>query len=301
MSLASLLISRLAPTPSGFLHLGNAFNMILCWLWVRANGGQLYLRIDDIDGDRTREEYIEDIFRSLEWLGLDYDFGPTGPSDFSRFSQLNKLEEYQSVLDKLWEEDKLFACTCSRKALRASPDGLYPGTCKSQEIDRSQAGTNWRIHTPKNCIISWEDLETSSSSIDIDQSMRDMVLRRKNGMPAYQLVSLLEDIKAKVNLIVRGEDLSASTAFQLWLSRQLAPNTFVKTHFLHHALITSPGGEKLSKSAGATSLKAIREKGESAAIVFQQFTQWRKWRVEANTLDELLDLFRETLSNTHNH
>ena len=110
------IVSRLAPTPSGYLHLGNAFSFILTWLLVRRLGGKLHLRIDDLDAPRLNQDCLEDIFIQLEWLGLDYDNGPQGPDDhLRRFSQSLRLEEYMSALEEIRESGMLYACSCSRK------------------------------------------------------------------------------------------------------------------------------------------------------------------------------------------
>ena len=133
------IVSRLAPTPSGYLHLGNAFSFILTWLLVRRLGGKLHLRIDDLDAPRLNQDCLEDIFIQLEWLGLDYDTGPHGPEDHLRhFSQSLRLEEYMSALEEIRESGLLYACSCSRKQyLSKSKNGQYPGTCREKKLDLS--------------------------------------------------------------------------------------------------------------------------------------------------------------------
>ena len=130
--LAAGVRSRIAPTPSGFLHAGNAMNFILTWAITRASGGRLLLRIDDLDKGRYRREYVEDIFAGLEWLGLDYDEGPRSVQELEeRWSQHHRLNRYQLLLDQLRADKRLFACICSRKEIRErSKDGRFPGTCR---------------------------------------------------------------------------------------------------------------------------------------------------------------------------
>jgi glutamyl/glutaminyl-tRNA synthetase len=133
-------VSRLAPTPSGFLHLGNAVNFTLTWLLTRRAGGTLHLRIDDLDRARFRPAYLTNIFQTLEWLGLDYDHGPTGPDDFERhYSQRHFLAAYEATLQaaRTAHPHLFYACRCSRTELsRAATTGshTYPGTCRPQQV-----------------------------------------------------------------------------------------------------------------------------------------------------------------------
>ena len=120
--------SRFAPTPSGYLHIGNGFNFVLTWLHARTRGGNILLRIDDLDKGRVRPEYVEDVFRTLDWLGLDWDEGPFGPSDLERkWSQHLRLDRYRSAIDELAFREIAFACALSRVQIIQS--GGYPGVC----------------------------------------------------------------------------------------------------------------------------------------------------------------------------
>ena len=117
--MSSLVFSRLAPTPSGYLHFGNAFNFLLTRLLVDYQRGHLHLRIDDLDGPRVERSSVEDIFVQLEWLGIDYDSGPTGPDElYSKFSQQLRKERYRESLELLHKSGHLFACDCSRSEIR---------------------------------------------------------------------------------------------------------------------------------------------------------------------------------------
>jgi glutamyl-tRNA synthetase len=257
--------SRLAPTPSGFLHLGNGVNFLHIWLLVRQAGGVLKLRIDDLDGDRCRPEYIEDIFRQLDWLGLDWDEGPSGPDDFSRYhSQRLRMERYREVLEGLRQRARLFACTCSRKEIqRRSPDGLYPGTCRHL-THRSGASHTLRIRVEPDAV-----LEVASQTIDLCRELGDFVVWRRDDRPAYQLASLVDDLDDRINLIVRGEDLRISTGAQLYLAAKLGRDELARTSFIHHPLLFGPDGRKLSKSDDALSLAALRVRGETPRPVYR--------------------------------
>lgn len=283
--------SRLAPTPSGFLHLGNAVNFVLTWLMVRKAGGTLRLRIDDADCFRTRPEYLEDIFRQLDWLGLTWDEGPTGVDDFRRrFSQQLKRERYREFLGELDRLGHLYPCGCSRSRIKKlALGGVYPGFCR----DRSAAAgaeQAHRVRVPEGSV-----LRVGGEQVALCKAMGDFVLWRKEDLPAYQLVSLVDDLDDRINLIVRGQDLLASTAAQLFLAGLHGGNLFAETDFLHHPLVRGEDGRKLSKSDGALSLAALREGGASPMGVFRVAA--RQVGIEPDeivTLEDLLLRFRET-------
>ena len=203
MNPAAPLRSRLAPTPSGYLHLGNAVNFLITWLMVRQAGGTLKLRIDDADADRTQPGYIEDIFRQLDWLGITWDEGPAGPDDFHRHhSQLQRIGRYWAVLGQLAATASLFPCTCSRKAIREhSTSGLYPGTCRGRR--EPPAGEHAiRIAVPAETMVL-----VGEDAVALGALMGDFVLWRRDNQPAYQLASLVDDLDDRITCIVRGMDL----------------------------------------------------------------------------------------------
>jgi glutamyl-tRNA synthetase len=276
--------SRLAPTPSGFLHLGNGVNFLRTWLLVRKAGGALKLRIDDLDGDRCKPEYIEDIFRQLDWLGLDWDEGPSGPDDFTRrYSQRLRMERYRGVLEGLRQRARLFACTCSRKEIqRRSPSGLYPGTCRHLS-HRSGAPHALRILVEPEAV-----LEVASQTLDLSRELGDFVVWRRDERPAYQLASLVDDLDDRINLIVRGEDLRVSTAAQLYLAAKLGRDEFARARFIHHPLLFGPDGRKLSKSDDALALAALRARGETPLPVYRAVA--RQLAINPAEISSLADL-----------
>ncbi len=263
--------SRLAPTPSGFLHLGNAFSFALTWLLVRHHGGTLLLRIDDIDNERRRPAYVGDVFQTLRWLQLDWDAGPKNPTDFeAHFSQLHALNRYAQLLEGLRQAGVLYACHCSRSQIQASSvNGLYPGTCRHRNLPMDAPDVAWRVNVPTNTLISIPECTGDFREVRLDATMGDFVVRRRNGLPAYQIASLADDLHYGINLIVRGVDLLPSTAAQLFLAGQLPPNSFTKAVFYHHPLLKDEGGHKLSKSAGSASLLALREQLPGPAPVYK--------------------------------
>jgi len=289
------LLGRLAPTPSGFLHIGNAFGFCLTWLLVRSRpDGRLLLRIDDLDAARKRQDYVEDIFYSLDWLGLDYDLGPGGPDDFeAHWSQQHRLDLYDTALNLLDDRQQLFACHCSRTSIRQSPDGLHPRACKQQRerISTAADGTAWRIDTC-DARSSWKDWDSTSRIVDVDACMRDFVVRRKDGVPAYQVASVVDDGHFGVNLIVRGADLLESTAAQIWLSSLLPDDPLSVAAFHHHVLLTDETGQKFSKSEGANSLRSMRLAGEGADTLYRRFSHLLGFDGPVSSSAEALEAFK---------
>lgn len=268
--------TRLAPTPSGYLHIGNALSFVVTWALARAQSGWILLRIDDLDASRRRPEYLEDIFRTIDWLGIDYDQGPTGPTDFLHtYSQQLRLDLYGQAIEQLRAQDHLYACTCSRKEIQAaSMDGNYPGTCREKNLDFQRPKTAWRVKVPAGTSVRIPALLQENIPIALSTEMGDFVIRQKNGAPAYQVASLVEDDHWKINFIVRGEDLRPSTAAQLYLAKLLGLSGFQAATFWHHGLIKSADGQKLSKSAGADALKSWREAGKDPADIFELAARW---------------------------
>lgn len=315
------MVSRIAPTPSGYLHLGNAFNFLLTWLLVRGSEGKLLLRIDDMDRSRLRPEYLADIFTTIDWLGLDYDQGPEGPDDFERsWSQLHRLSLYREMLEHLAEQQALaasplFLCQCSRAEILRNTagnnsaggyPGSYPGTCRANTFGRADEAKNTdkimgevqrfaiRINTDTAGIITWQDKFLGQVERSIDGKLKDFVLWKKDGFPAYQFSSLVDDLHFGVNTVVRGEDLIGSTAAQLFLASCIGATglSFAESKFFHHPLIPSETGGKLSKSAGAGSV-SLADQGMSVAEVITAFSRWAGME-EVGSCRELLQQVRES-------
>lgn len=249
---------RLAPTPSGYLHAGNAFNFILTWLAARLHpGASILLRIDDLDADRKRPEYVQDVFDTLDWLGLDWNQGPRSPADFEKnWSQHLRLSVYQDLLAELRAQGLLFACAKSRRAL-APFQGAYPLEFRNQGLHLDATDVAWRIKTPR------------------DQPLpADFVVRRRDGIPAYQIASLADDLYFGSSHVIRGEDLFESTVAQQFLANCLGRTAFLNIQFFHHPLLTDEQGNKLSKSAGALALRTWRTAGKSPETLFAALAEW---------------------------
>ncbi|MDW3648013.1 MAG: glutamate--tRNA ligase family protein [Bacteroidia bacterium] len=263
--------TRISPTPSGFLHLGNALNFVYTWLMAKSHNAPLILRIDDLDAPRMRSEYVEDIFRTLDWLGLDYDEGPQSPDELQKtYSQSLRIDRYLEVIKEL--EEDYFICSCTRKQiLKESEDGQYPGTCRESNLDPALLDKYAiRIKVPEGSFVEWEDLKQGPQRLNLYASMRDFVILRKDGIPAYQIASLVDDRDMGVNILVRGEDLKDSSAAQLFLAQRLGFDSFSHANFLHHPLLRGMDGEKLSKSAGALSIRELRKTSTKSSDIITQ-------------------------------
>ncbi|MDX2285789.1 MAG: glutamate--tRNA ligase family protein [Bacteroidia bacterium] len=275
--------TRIAPTPSGFLHPGNLLNALLAWLMARSAGGTVRLRIDDLDAPRARPEYVEDIFRTLDWMGLDWDLGPQTVEEHLRSaSQQHRLPLYEALLRQLTDAGApVYACACSRREL-----ALRPCPCRAQGWPLDRPDTAWRLHTPPDARAAWQDLALGPVSAALAEAMPDFVIRRRDGLPAYQIASLADDLSYGTTLVVRGQDLLSSTAAQLWLSACLGQAW--QPAWLHHPLLRGLEGEKLSKSAGAQA-RPLRESGLQPPALYRMAAAWLG--LDAGSRESLLAAF----------
>ena len=279
-------LTRIAPTPSGYLHAGNAFSFVITALVAHLEGADILLRIDDLDRKRYRRYYADDIFRTLELLGIDWQHGPKSTTELeNEWSQFQRMEIYRDHLERLSEDDRLFACECSRKEVyRRSDDAGYAGTCRSKNLSFNLPNTAIRLRTDQRGIHLklWPEGVTEDA-LAVD--MRDFVLRRKDGIPAYQLASVVDDLHFGVNLIVRGADLYPSSLAQVFLAEELCAENFLDTRFFHHELVKSEDGKKLSKSAGAQAVD-LKSKA-SFREMYRQFSRWLSLEDDAEDLEAL--------------
>ena len=239
-------VSRLAPTPSGFLHVGNAVNLVLTSWYVRSRGGLLALRIDDMDAPRVRREYIEDIFGVLEWLGITWDIGPSGVDDFKRnYSLAARTDYYRSELSTAVAAGlPMYACRCSRSdvARRASGDRYGTDPCLGVGLRLSPDETAGKVLLPL------ARPGPSGMVTSADDALTEVVVWRREGSPAYHWASIIEDRDLGTNAVVRGVDLQPSTAAQIFLAGFVGAEAFSTARFIHHDLVLAPDGSKLSKS-----------------------------------------------------
>lgn len=252
-------IARLAPTPSGCLHLGNAVNFVITWLLTRRAGGTLHLRIDDLDRARLRRPYLDNIFRVIDWLGIDYDQGPRGPDDFLRHhSQLLHLPAYNAVLRRLAQRPGLVQA--SHRSRTGGPGAPVP---------LATPGAAWRARVPPGTAGRWPDAGQGPTQVALAQEMPDFIIRKKDGVAAYQVASVVDDLRLGTTLVVRGLDLQASTAAQLWLAAQLSETAAFnagRIQFYHHDLLTDAAGQKLSKSQPGALATGVLGQERSAVL-----------------------------------
>ncbi len=255
--------TRFAPTPSGFLHIGNAYSFLLTAAVAREAGASILLRIDDLDRERVRKEFVQDIFDTLAFLELEWQEGPANYQDYlERWSQLNRRELYQKYLSLLASQQLVYACDCSRQQLaREKVTARDNCQCRNKNLSLDAPAVNWRLKTAKQEVWELNDWHKGAISVSLPESMVDFVVRKKDGFPSYQLASLVDDDCFGVDLIVRGQDLWDSTLAQMYLCRLIGLESFSRVCFLHHPLISNSQGEKLSKSAGVTSIQSLRKKG----------------------------------------
>ena len=238
---------RFAPSPSGRMHLGNLWSCLLAWLSARSAGGQMVLRLEDLDPDRCRREYCDQVMRDLEWLGLDWDGQPVYQS---RRSHL-----YAQAFRALEEQGLLYPCYCTRaQRLAASAphrsDGVqvYDGRCRTltaeqrAELGRLRAPA-WRVMVPEE-EISFTDRVQGPYGENLARDCGDFILRRSDGVYAYQLAVVVDDGEMGVTQVVRGSDLLSSTPRQLWLQSRLG---LPHPEYGHVPLLLSPDGRRLAK------------------------------------------------------
>lgn len=240
--------TRIAPTPSGFLHLGNMFSFALTASLARKTGASILLRIDDLDQARVQEQYVQDIFDSLNYLGIPWDEGPKNFEEYkNKFSQIHRLPLYENALNKLREGKHVFACSCSRTTRETC-------NCRDKDLSLDDPNNAWRLHTPP--------------SVPLPETMHELIVKKKDGFPSYQLACVVDDEHYQVDLIVRGDDLRDSSKAQQYLAKLLGYTSFTNSTIIHHRLLLESPDQKLSKSAGSTSIQHLRQAGKSPSEIY---------------------------------
>jgi glutamyl/glutaminyl-tRNA synthetase len=259
--------TRIAPTPSGYLHLGNALSFAVTAALARKTGAKILLRIDDLDHQRVNLSYVQDIFDTLNFLDIPWDEGPRDVQEYqSTWSQMHRLGLYKDALQQLADQRDVFACQCSRSQLQGA---VYTGMCRNKSLPLDTLNTAWRLYTDER-ELAIKTLNDGSVTTCLPSEMKDFIVKKKDDYPAYQLASLVDDIHFGVDLVVRGEDLYPSTIAQHYLADVLDAGVFKNITFHHHPLLMESGDKKLSKSAGATSIKYLREQGKTVAEVYDE-------------------------------
>lgn len=259
------MLTRFAPSPTGALHLGHAYSAVLAHHAARGAGGRFLIRIDDIDGSRSREEHVAASLADLDWLGLEWDGDPVRQSD--------RIAYYAAALDTLRTRRLVYPCFCTRADIAASlsaphgPSGaIYPGTCRNlsaAERERRMADEPhcWRLDMARAAAsvgkLRWEEAWPGMRAADA-LAHGDIVLARKDAPASYHLASTLDDAAMGVTHVIRGADLIASTDVHRLLQALLGLATPV---YRHHALVCGPDGKRLAKRDAAASLASLRAAG----------------------------------------
>jgi glutamyl-Q tRNA(Asp) synthetase len=264
-------ITRFAPSPTGFLHLGHVANAIYVWGVARALGGRVLLRVEDHDRGRSRPEYEAAALEDLEWLGLAPDLGT--PAELrlgaSPHRQSDCGRAYAAALEKLARRARVYACDCTRKDIAAeagdplNQETRYPGRCRDRGLPRTD-GRGIRVVMEPGAE-TFADPLLGVVTQDPSEQCGDLLLRDRTGNWTYQFAVVVDDRRHDVDLVVRGEDLVASTGRQIRLSRMLGRER--PPVFLHHPLIRKEDGVKLSKSSGDTGVGDLRRAGASPGTV----------------------------------
>ena len=257
-----MIVTRFAPSPNGPLHWGHAYSAIVAHDLAKQAGGRFLLRIEDIDGPRSRPDLADAFRRDLEWLGLEWDEVP---------AQSTRLEAYQAAVDRLLAGGLLYLCSCTRKQIEAlqprlGPEGLvYPGSCKGRLLDPEKPAA-LRLDLDKALRergpLMWEDDLAGTQAADPRQ-FGDVVLVRKDLPASYHLAATLDDATDGVTLVTRGQDLFFATHIHRLLQALLG---LPVPRWHHHALLLDDTGRKLAKSRGSRALSDYREAGEDGRV-----------------------------------
>jgi len=281
---------RVAPSPTGHLHLGHARTFWTAYVRAREAGGVLVLRDEDLDPARSRAEFAAAMLEDLRWLGLDWQEGPDVGGPYGPYTQSKRRAFYLEAWARLLASGHVYPCVCSRKdiaraaeapdeaqaaGVRALPDDEphYPGTCRPREGQKphaaeSPAGLNWRFRVPDDEEIVFEDLHRGRQVFVTGRDFGDFVVWRRDDVPAYQLAVVVDDAQMRITEVVRGADLLKSTARQMLLQRALGCPT---PAYFHCDLLTDERGERLAKRHASLSLRHLRAAGVTPEEVRRRF------------------------------
>jgi len=278
---------RIAPSPTGYLHVGHALTFCQAQERARLNNGVLILRIEDLDPQRCRPEFREAVIEDLAWFGLEWTEGPDVGGPFAPYSQSERRSLYVDAWRNLARAGFIYPCRCSRKdVLQAAvapheeeEEPIYPGTCRppadSSDPDQSSvspttdpAGVHWRFKIPKYELLEFQDGRLGEQKAVAGEDFGDFVVWRKDDVPAYQLAVVVDDAAMNVTEVVRGEDLLTSTYRQLLLYRALGKRP---PQFFHAPLVRDESGNRLAKRHAVLSLRELRSAGVTPEQIRARF------------------------------
>ena len=265
-------VGRFAPSPSGYMHMGNLLAMLLAWLDVRSQNGRMVFRMEDLDPARSKREYIDALADDLRWLGLDWDEGFPDPA----YAQSNRTALYGEAFRSLADRGLVYPCYCTRAERLAAASAPHPGEASADRRCRCAALTEperasleaagrlpaWKLRTPDETVTVL-DGHYGAITQNLARDVGDFIVRRKDGVYAYQLAVTADDMAMGVNRVVRGRDLLDSAPRQAFLIRALGgePPSYC------HAPLLTDGGGKLSKRLGSLSTQVLRRETAPEALV----------------------------------
>ena len=269
---SSVPVGRLAPSPTGAQHVGNARTYLLAWLSIRSKSGRLILRIEDIDSPRVKVGADQQAIDDLRWLGLDWDEGPDIGGANAPYVQTERIADYRAALSRLQQNERVYPCTCTRSDIEVAASAphvehegpIYPGLCANRSVvDVTELGDRpfvWRYRTADQ-VQRFNDRVVGQQEANPRCTLGDFVTAKMDGSPAYQLAVVCDDHAMGVTEVLRGDDLLPSTFRQLDLY-----NTFgwQPPTFAHVPLVVGPDGRRLAKRHGDTRLATLRQQGLSA-------------------------------------
>jgi glutamyl-tRNA synthetase len=301
----SFAATRLAPSPTGALHLGHARTFLITWWLARQAGAKIYMRMDDIDAGRAKPEAVAQAYADLRWLGMDWDDYSTRANAVKEVVQSQRLAVYAEAIERLRIADLIYRCTCRRADILAAVAGSasaphegvggekvvrYPGTCAAHSHWRDRSVKEnlrsaeeamrkdfcWRLRVPDG-MVRFEDLIAGQQEFDVAAETGDFPLTRFDGTPAYQLACVVDDHSMGIDLVIRGDDLLASTPRQILVYQALHLKSVPR--FAHVPLVVGADGKRLAKRHGESRIAQFREAGVSAERVVG-WVAWRSGQVE---------------------
>ncbi|HEX5233983.1 MAG TPA: tRNA glutamyl-Q(34) synthetase GluQRS [Silvibacterium sp.] len=262
---------RLAPSPTGLLHLGHASTFLAAYARAREENGTLLLRNEDLDAQRVRPQYFAAMIEDLHWLGIRWQEGPDIGGPYGPYSQSERRENYANAWRKLLDGGFIYPCRCSRKDLETAASAphdagddepVYPGTCRPDNRtatpSKDPSGMNWRFRVPGGETIQFSDRNFGVQQFIAGRDFGDFLVWRRDDVPSYQLACVTDDAAMRITEVVRGADLLKSTARQILLYRALGLET---PSWFHCELVADHKGERLAKRHDALSIRALREQG----------------------------------------
>ncbi len=269
---------RFAPSPTGYLHIGNARTALFNYLFATHTGGKLILRIEDTDRERSKKEYENMLIEDLRWLGIEWDEGPDVGGDYGPYRQSERLDIYKKYAERLLESGHAYYCYCSpeeleeerRKALAEGRPPRYSGKCRNLTPEEREAYEKkgikpvLRFKVPDGRFVIFDDLIRGHIEINVDE-FGDFVIVRQDGMPTYNFVVVVDDALMKITHVIRGEDHLSNTPKQILIYEAL---NFEVPQFAHLPIILGEDRSKLSKRHGAVSVRAFKDEGYMPEALF---------------------------------